>query len=352
MADSSNGSIIVDTSGVTSTQLSVSGLWNYRTYIWRVGSYLNATPGSYSSDHSFRTILAPPVLTLPATRGTDVSTPAAFGWNPSNGAASYHFQLATDSLFSSVIVDSASLTHAVDTVQSLVAGTRYFWRITAAGDGGTSSSSEIRSFTTTAPLPVEMTAFSGSSQYLNAELHWSTATEVNSHGFEIERSSAGNPSAGDQRDTTAKAHWIAVAFIKGAGQSSSPKQYSFVDSKLAAGRYSYRLKVIDNNGSFGYSKEIQVEVGAVPRIFTLSQNYPNPFNPATTIQFTLEKDGKALLKVYNILGQEVATLFNGDAKAGQIYEATFDGSRLASGIYLSRIESGGKQLIKKMLMIK
>ena len=66
----------------------------------------------------------------------------------------------------------------------------------------------------------------------------------------------------------------------------------------------------------------------------------------------MQQDGKAVVKVYNVLGQEVATLFNGEAKSGQIYQATFDGSRFASGIYLCRIESGNKQIVKKMLMIK
>ena len=84
----------------------------------------------------------------------------------------------------------------------------------------------------------------------------------------------------------------------------------------------------------------------------MSQNYPNPFNPSTNIQFTVPADGRATLKVYNAIGQLVATLFDGVAKAGQYNQATFDASRFASGIYFSRLEFDGKMQIKKMMVLK
>ena len=92
--------------------------------------------------------------------------------------------------------------------------------------------------------------------------------------------------------------------------------------------------------------------GNVPGSFALAQNYPNPFNPTTTIEFTLPTNGKASLKIYDVLGREVATLVNGEMSGGILYRATFDGSRLASGIYFSRLEFGNKQLIKKLLLVK
>ena len=96
---------------------------------------------------------------------------------------------------------------------------------------------------------------------------------------------------------------------------------------------------------------MEVEV-VVPKVFGLSQNYPNPFNPATTLEFTVPTDGRATLKVYNTLGQEVATVFDGNAVAGQYHQATFDGTKLSSGIYFARLQYDGKQLLKKMLMVK
>ncbi len=90
----------------------------------------------------------------------------------------------------------------------------------------------------------------------------------------------------------------------------------------------------------------------VATTFDLSQNYPNPFNPSTVIQFTVPSDGRAVLEVFNVLGQEVATLFDGEATAGTYHQVQFNGSNLASGIYFSRLEFGGKMQVKKMLLLK
>jgi poly(beta-D-mannuronate) lyase len=93
-------------------------------------------------------------------------------------------------------------------------------------------------------------------------------------------------------------------------------------------------------------------VGQIPREFGIIRNYPNPFNPTTTIDFTVVTAGKAALRVYNVIGEEVAFLFNGDVLAGQIYHSTFDAGRLPSGLYVARLESGNSQLAQKMLLMK
>jgi hypothetical protein len=90
----------------------------------------------------------------------------------------------------------------------------------------------------------------------------------------------------------------------------------------------------------------------VATVLNLAQNYPDPFNPSTTIQFTIPSNGRAVLKVFNVLGQEVATLFDGETTAGTNHQAQFNGSNLASGIYFSRLEFGGKMQVKKMLLLK
>ncbi|HTR81746.1 MAG TPA: T9SS type A sorting domain-containing protein [Bacteroidota bacterium] len=104
--------------------------------------------------------------------------------------------------------------------------------------------------------------------------------------------------------------------------------------------------------SFGSAATSVPELKAIPTTLWLSQNYPNPFNPATAIQFTVPTNGRAVLKVFNVLGQEVATIFDGAAKAGEVQHATFDASHLASGIYFSRLEFGGKMEMKKMIVLK
>ncbi|MEK7670568.1 MAG: T9SS type A sorting domain-containing protein, partial [Bacteroidota bacterium] len=86
--------------------------------------------------------------------------------------------------------------------------------------------------------------------------------------------------------------------------------------------------------------------------FKLESNYPNPFNPSTTIQFTLAEDGKASLKVFNMLGQEVARLFDGEAQAGRVQQVKFDASRLPSGLYIAKLGAGKQQMLRKMMLIK
>lgn len=94
----------------------------------------------------------------------------------------------------------------------------------------------------------------------------------------------------------------------------------------------------------------EIDLG-IPTTFNLEQNYPNPFNPSTTIRFTLPKDALVSLKVYNVLGQEVATLLNKEMKAGS-YNVDFNASNLSSGVYFYRIETSGFNVTKKMLLLK
>jgi hypothetical protein len=196
-----------------------------------------------------------------------------------------------------------------------------------------------------APLPVEMAAFSVTSNSLSAELRWQTATEVDNDGWEVERKAIANFGV-------SIADWVSAGFVKGAGTSTQPLHYSFTDQNLSPGTYDYRLKQMDRSGAFKYSPAMTVEVGMAPRVFTLSQNYPNPFNPATTIDFTLERDGHVSLKVYDVLGREVTTLLDENRKAGEYQQVVFDASRYSSGIYFAVLRSDGKQLLKKMLLLK
>ena len=107
-----------------------------------------------------------------------------------------------------------------------------------------------------------------------------------------------------------------------------------------------------NISAGGTLADVRLSGGSVPEAFELQQNYPNPFNPSTIIQFTVPANGRAVLKVFNILGQEIATLYDGVAAAGEYHQTIFDASRLASGIYFSRLEFGGNMQMKKMLLLK
>jgi hypothetical protein len=199
-------------------------------------------------------------------------------------------------------------------------------------------------------LPVEIASFTVAHDGQNVVLKWATSTEVDNSGFEIERRLVNLPA--ETHRVQAGAQFTQAGFVSGSGTSTGPKQYSFVDQNLSAGLYSYRLKQLDRNGSFKYTQEVQIEVGTAPRVFSLGQNYPNPFNPSTTIQFTIPQDGRVTLRIFDLLGRDVATLIDQDMKAGVYQQVVFDASKSASGVYFSRLEFGGKQQLKKMILLR
>lgn len=209
-----------------------------------------------------------------------------------------------------------------------------------------------------ASLPVQMTSFTATANRLDAILQWATATEVNNFGFEIERrlvSSYELQVSGSQlgtRNPEPGTTWSKIGFVQGSGTSTSPKEYSYVDGNLPAGRYAYRIKQIDFGGAATYYDAAEVEVGLAPEVLSLGPNYPNPFNPTTTIEFTLPEAGKASLKVFNMIGQQVATLFDQNAEAGRMYRTTFSASSLPSGLYFYRLEFANRSIVKRMTLVK
>ena len=204
-------------------------------------------------------------------------------------------------------------------------------------------------------FPVQMTSFAATANRLDAILRWATATEVNNFGFEIERRTVQGSMFQVQGSGTLNIEpgtWNRVGFVQGAGTSTSPKEYSFLDANLPAGRYAYRVKQIDFGGAAAYYDAAEVEVGLAPKELSLGPNYPNPFNPTTTIEFTLPEAGKASLKVFNMIGQQVATLFDQNAEAGRLYRATFSASSLPSGLYFYRLEFANRSIVKRMTLVK
>lgn len=203
-------------------------------------------------------------------------------------------------------------------------------------------------------LPVELSSFSAIVKGDKVELNWQTATEVNNYGFEVERTSPRPSPQGEGGE--AGRGWEKIGFVNGSGNSNSTKEYSFIDKTVSNGKYFYHLKQIDNDGGFNYSQEVEVKVEDIPTEFALFQNYPNPFNPSTTIKYSIPKiinnqSSIINLKVYDVLGNEVATLVN-EEKAPGNYEVMFDGGKLASGVYISSITIGSKIKTAKMSLIK
>ncbi|MBI2428022.1 MAG: CHRD domain-containing protein, partial [Ignavibacteriales bacterium] len=182
-------------------------------------------------------------------------------------------------------------------------------------------------------LPVELTSFTAIARGKGVELAWRTATEVNNHGFEIQRSEV----RGQRSEVSGQ--WVKIGFVDGAGNSNATKEYSYTDKVPVSGKYLYRLKQVDNDGKFEYSSSVEVNASTLASGYELAQNHPNPFNPTTNIAFALAKDEFVSLKVYDMLGKEIATLVNGKQTAGA-YSVPFDASSYPSGIYFYTLRAG------------
>jgi photosystem II stability/assembly factor-like uncharacterized protein len=187
-------------------------------------------------------------------------------------------------------------------------------------------------------IPIELTSFTAFISFNCINLNWSTATELNNYGFEIERSS-------DKTD------WRTIGFRNGKGTTTEPQNYSFIDDLFGVNsqKLYYRLKQIDFNGTFEYSDIVEVDIA--PLSFALHQNYPNPFNPSTKISWQSPVSSWQTIKVYDVLGREVATLFDEYRNAGY-HEVDFNSAGLASGIYYYHLKSGDFIETKKMILVR
>jgi hypothetical protein len=189
-------------------------------------------------------------------------------------------------------------------------------------------------------MPVTMLSFTSQTGGNNVILNWTTAVEVNNSGFSIERKLLKENST-----------WNIVSFIKGAGTSSIPQDYSYTDKKLNTGTYQYRIKQIDFNGNYEYFSLVENIVIKAPGVFSVSQNYPNPSNPSSIIEFQIPAAGMVTIKIYNVAGREVATLLN-EFMSADFHSVKFDGSNLSSGVYFYTLASGRYNKTNKMILVK
>ncbi|MFZ1517350.1 MAG: T9SS type A sorting domain-containing protein, partial [Ignavibacteriaceae bacterium] len=193
------------------------------------------------------------------------------------------------------------------------------------------------------PLPVELAGFTATVFANKTTLNWSTASELNNSGFEIEKSFYNEKSKSFME-------WKTIGFVPGKGTAVSKQEYSYIDDEEIFCKTAYRLKQIDFDGS--YTNSFLVEVAPqLPKEFSISQNYPNPFNPGTVINYQLPVNSKVIIKVYDILGNEIATLVNEVKPAGK-YEVNFNATQFTSGVYLYKIQAGNYIETKKMILIK
>jgi hypothetical protein len=199
-------------------------------------------------------------------------------------------------------------------------------------------------------MPIQLVSFEVNIiSFKTAKLEWKTASEINNFGFYVER----RPSS--------EKNFVEIpgSFIPGNGTTLVPHEYSYVDNTLGeSGTYYYRLRQVDNNGLAYYSQEVRLNTTALdaieeaPAEFRVYQNYPNPFNPTTEIKFSVEKPEVAKVVVFNVIGQEVARLFEGYAEVGRYYRVKLDASNLESGVYFYRVTTESHSEIGKMILIK
>ncbi len=196
-------------------------------------------------------------------------------------------------------------------------------------------------------LPIELSSFSASPKNDIIILNWETISEKNNYGYEIERSVF---HAFSDNSNNEKGEWSKIGNIQGAGNCNSVSKYSFTDKNPMEGKLSYRLKQIDFDGKYKYSKEIEINYEPVKE-YVLEQNYPNPFNPTTTISFGLPQETNVSIKIYNALGEEIAEILNKNLKAGK-HSVDFNAKNLSSGTYFCRMKAGKFTKTTKMLLLK
>jgi expansin (peptidoglycan-binding protein) len=182
-------------------------------------------------------------------------------------------------------------------------------------------------------------------------LDWTTLTETNNYGFEIQKT-----------DTSQQNYQtIPNSFIAGHGTTSETHYYSYTDSTATSGVWYYRLKQIDLDDSVHYSNGIRVGIltgvneKEIPAVFSLSQSYPNPFNPSTTINYQLPRQSHVMLKVFDVLGREVAMLVDrieGPGYKTVNFDVSYACGGLSSGIYYYRLQAGDYIETRKLLLLK
>lgn len=201
--------------------------------------------------------------------------------------------------------------------------------------------SHLQSAVVNFPVPVELATFDVHLQENNVILSWTTVSESNNLGFDVQRR-AENES------------FVTLGFVKGQHTTTTEQSYTFVDEKPVPGISYYRLKQIDTDGTFQYSSELKVTAG-VPETFALYQNYPNPFNPATTIRYALPTPTHVEMFILNALGQRVSTLVDAEQPAGY-YDVIWDGTnthgaKVSAGMYFCAFKSPEFTAVKKLLFL-
>lgn len=345
---------LIDSVGFAASQLGVrSGLLtNVQTYYWRVRTTNNITTGPWSETRSFFTLLSPPAvptLVAPANNSIDISTTPTLDWDSIPFAETYRIQVSLDPGFGSFIINQPGISFSGFNVQGgyLNNNTTYYWRVSATNQAGTSSFSTTWNFKTVTSPPVAaptlLLPVNGAvNQTVTPTLDWNDV--FGTQGYRV---------------------IIGIdSFFTGTlpvDTTITPSTLTVPSGKLQGSKtYYWRVRGFNIGGSGPWSVTYRFTTGPVgitqigteiPKIFKLYNNYPNPFNPVTKIKFDLPKSSAVKLQVFDLTGRQISVLVDGDMNAGA-YEASWDASAYASGVYIYRIVTSSFTDVKKMVVVK
>jgi len=340
---------VVDQSGLTSTSFQVPVLSNGTTYYWRVKAKNAVGISNWSPTWQFSTMAtssapAAPALSSPSDNATDIATDTTLVWASSNGATLYQLQVSTVADFSTIELDQSGLTTTSFRLTGLSNSTVYFWRVKASNAGGESPWSTVRRFTTIVAAPAAPVLSSPGDNTIDVStdttLVWNSSTGAVSYGLQVSTTSDFSTTVVEQNELTETSFQV--------NDLENETTYFWHVNATNAGGTSPWSTV----RKFTTEQVTSVETGSeIPSEFRLGQNYPNPFNPTTNITIDLPNSGYVSLKVYTLLGTEVATLVSENLPAGK-YTIKFDASRLSSGLFFYRLQTSSFVETRKMLLVR
>ncbi len=250
----------------------------------------------------------------------------------------YSILVSTDTVNWTTVVNNASSVAEEWTVNQFVPIQGRYVRLIchSNSDNDWANVWEVEIWGSDQTTDVELNPLTANVSGNSVTLNWSTSSETNNRGFEIQKKSTGE--------------FETIAFVNGSGTTSTVNSYSFTDRELTATHYIYRLKQVDFDGTFSYSNE--VEINLLPENAELYQNYPNPFNPTTKVKFSIPNTDRAVITIFDMLGQRVMEVVNKEFTAGT-HEVEIDARSLSSGVYVYQLTVGNNfSAIKKMMVMK
>lgn len=364
---------------------------------------------TYYIDNLRLTALPAPNLASPVSGTANIIDPVALLWAPVGGAQSYRVEVATNQSFSPVVKDTSNVTTDSLVLSGLQSGTTYYWRVNASSSSLTSQWSPVWSFSiaanTTTPSGLSIYQDALQSPWINTSwnatvnfsnttplfagsnsisvvqgiwggtsLHfgrWNSGTAIDPSSysalqFEVYATTQSNFAVQLESDqgtsfpnvkygrVLAK-RWVLVT-LPLTSLDPSAQTFNRIDILETSG--TQKTYYLDNigltpiiPGQAMIAAGVNEEVSQKPATFSLEQNYPNPFNPSTLIAFSIPKADRVTLKVFNILGQEVATLVDRSLSPGE-HSIVWNADKLPSGLYIYYLQTSTDQVARKMMLVK